>query len=370
MRLLVDAHQDLAWNALSFGRDYSLTTAEIRQQDAGGQTPVINGDTLLGWDAYQRGRVAVVFATLFAAPLRARSHADLSQYYANPDQAYTLYRRQADHYLRLFEQHPEKFQPVGSQEQLSHVLAKWQIPAPQPAPAHTPASPVGLVLLMEGAEGVRHPDELEEWWALGVRIIGPAWMGNRFCGGSREPGPLTHEGRQLLESMAAVGFSLDLSHMDSRAALQALDFYPGAMLASHANALALLKGESSNRHLPDEVIHGLIDRGGVIGIVPTNPFLLPGWRRSQPRNLVQLEMVAAQIDYICQLAGSARHAGLGTDFDGGFGVQETPEGVDTIADLQRLAPLLAEKGYTEADIDLIFGGNWLSHLKRTLPEAI
>lgn len=370
MHLLVDAHQDLAWNALTFGRDYSLNTAEIRQQEANGETPSINGDTLLGWDAFQRGQVAVVFATLFAAPLRARSHPELSQYYANADQAYTLYRRQADHYLRLFEQHPEKFQPVASRPQLSKLLAVWQQPIPQTTSPSMPGFPVGLVLLMEGAEGVRQPGELEEWWELGVRIIGPAWFGNRFCGGSGEPGPLTDEGRRLLESMADFGFSLDLSHMDQRAALQALDFYPGPVLASHANALALLKGETSNRHLPDEVIHGLIARGGVIGIVPTNPFLVPGWKRDQPRNLVQLELVAAQIDYICQLAGSAQHAGLGTDFDGGFGVQETPDGIDTIADMQGLAPLLAAKGYSESDINLIFGGNWLAHLNRTLPEAV
>ena len=79
--------------------------------------------------------------------------------------------------------------------------------------------------------------------------------------------------------------------------------------------------------------------------------------------------MAAQIDYICQLAGSARHVGLGTDFDGGFGVEEAPEGVDTIADLQGLAPLLTEKGYSQAELDLIFGGNWLAHLNRTLPEV-
>ncbi|MCU0486054.1 MAG: dipeptidase [Anaerolineales bacterium] len=369
MHVLVDAHQDLAWNALTFGRDYSLTTAEIRQEEAGGQVPEINGDTLLGWDAYQRGQVALIFATLFAAPLRAQSHPELPQYYANPDQAYTLYRRQADHYLRLFEQHPDKFQPITSRAQLSNLMEQRRKAASPPASTNSQPLPVGLVLLMEGAEAIRQPSELEEWWQLGLRILGPAWLGNRFCGGTHEPGPLTREGRRLLEGMAEYGFNLDVSHMDAQAALQALDIYPGPVLASHANAQALLKDEAGNRHLPDEVIRGLIERGGVIGIVPTNPFLLSGWKRGQPRRLVPLERVAAHIDYICQLAGSPHHVGLGTDFDGGFGVQEVPEGVDTIADLQRLAPLLAEKGYSQADIDLIFGGNWLSHLERTLPEA-
>jgi membrane dipeptidase len=228
--------------------------------------------------------------------------------------------------------------------------------------------PVGLVMLMEGAEGVREPAELEEWWGLGVRIIGPAWAGTRFCGGTREPGPLTSEGYALLEAMAAFGFTLDLSHMDEKAALQALDSYPGAIIASHANLMALLKGADTNRHLSDRVVHGLIERGGVIGIVPYNSFLETGWKRGDRREAVPLERVAAHIDTICQIAGDAHHAGIGSDFDGGFGLQSAPAGMDTIADLQKLVPLLASRGYNDSDIAAILGDNWLSLLRRTLPE--
>jgi membrane dipeptidase len=79
--------------------------------------------------------------------------------------------------------------------------------------------------------------------------------------------------------------------------------------------------------------------------------------------------VADQIDYICQNAGDARHAGIGSDFDGGFGVQSTPPEIDTIADLRKLAPLLAERGYSEGDIAAILGGNWIEMLSKALPEA-
>ena len=68
--ILVDAHQDLAWNMLSFGRDYTRPVAETRRREAGTITPGYTGDTLLGWPEYQKGRVAVVFSTLFAAPAR------------------------------------------------------------------------------------------------------------------------------------------------------------------------------------------------------------------------------------------------------------------------------------------------------------
>ena len=87
------------------------------------------------------------------------------------------------------------------------------------------------------------------------------------------------------------------------------------------------------------------------------------------RQAIPLELVVDHIDYVCQLAGDASHVGIGTDFDGGFGLQSVPEEIDTITDLQKLEPLLDEKGYTESDIAAILGTNWLSLLKRILPAA-
>ena len=222
-------------------------------------------------------------------------------------------------------------------------------------------------MLMEGAEGVRTPDELEEWCQAGLRIIGPAWLGTRFCGGTHEPGPMTADGWALLAAMQDIGFTLDISHMDEKAALQALDAYSGRIIASHANALSLLKGIDTNRHLSDRVISKLVERQGVIGVVPHNPFLSVGWKVSDGKKDVSLESVATHIDFICQLAGDAHHVGLGSDFDGGFGYPSTPAEVNTIADLQKLAPLLQQKGYADADIAGILGLNWLTFLEQTLP---
>jgi membrane dipeptidase len=201
-----------------------------------------------------------------------------------------------------------------------------------------------------------------------VRIIGPAWAGTRFCGGTREPGPLTKEGFDLLEGMAGLGFILDLSHMDQSAALQALESYSGSLIASHSNAAAALGNTRSNRHLSDRVIQGLIERNGVIGIVPFNGFLDSDWRPGDSREGVTLQHVIAQIDHICQIAGDSRYVGLGSDFDGGFGLQMVPGEIDTIADLSKIASLLSEKGYTEADISAILAENWIKQLKNNLPE--
>jgi membrane dipeptidase len=361
--LIVDAHQDLAWNMLTFGRDYTLSAEETRQRELGTLAPQVNDDTLLGWPDYQRGKVAVVFSTLFASPARAKLGEWDVQCYESYEEAHLRYRMQLEAYDRLVGEHPEMYHKISTLSDLQSVQAHWQR-------TDTNEHPVGLVILMEGAEGVRDPAELEDWYLRGVRIIGPAWAGTRFCGGTREPGGLTSDGYALLDRMAEFGFTLDLSHMDEKAALQALDTYPGAVIASHANAMALLKNTSSNRHLSDRVIQGLIERGGVIGIVPANAFLQPTWSETGGRSSVSLETVAAHMDYICQLAGDAQHAGVGSDFDGGFGLQSVPMDIDTIADLRKVIPILEQKGYTEVDIAAILGKNWLVHLQNTLPEAL
>ena len=360
--ILVDAHQDLAYNMLEFGRDYTRSVQETRQIEIGTETPNQNGDSLLGWPEYQQGRVAVVFSTLFAPPRRARSGDWEKQSFSNPDQAHKIYQKQLEIYQRLADSQPDKFRYIQSQSNLTEVLKHWD-------DATQDEHPVGLVPLMECAEAVRSLEELEEWWAMGLRLIGPAWAGTRFCGGTREPGPLTSEGQALLEAMGDLGFLLDLSHMDAQAALQSLERYQGPIIASHANAARLLKDYDGNRLLPDEVIRGLLDRDGVIGIVPLNSFLLNGWKHGDGRRHLSLGHVVAQIDYICQMAGDAHHAGLGTDFDGGFGVQSVPPEIDSIADLHKLIPLLGDKGYSEEDIAAIFGQNWLRKLRSVLPEA-
>ena len=359
--LLIDSHEDLAWNMLSFGRDYTLPATETRRREQGSLAPQVNGDTLLGWPDYQRGKVAVVFSTLFAAPERHKLGDWDQQCYATQEEAHRLYSLQLDAYDRLVGEHPDMYRKIEKQDDLHAVVSHWER-------EDTEEHPVGLVVLMECAEGVREPAEVEEWYYRGVRIIGPAWAGTRFCGGTREPGGFTPEGYMLLEHMAEYHLTLDLSHMDEKAALQALDSYPGSIIASHANALALLKESTSNRHLTDRVIQGLLERGGMIGIVPSNSFLRPIWKEDGGRASVTLDYVVSQMDYICQMAGNALHVGIGSDFDGGFGLPSVPIELDTIADLRKIIPILNQKGYTQADVAAILGKNWLDHLHNTLPE--
>jgi membrane dipeptidase len=371
--LIVDGHEDLAYNMLTFQRDYTRSVVETRRIEAGGTTPIHNEDSVLGWSEYQRGQVAVINAVLFVAPERRSAGSFESQYYSDYSQAHHLYSAQLDAYHRLVNDHSDKFRLILNHQDLDEVWEAWQQPGQANSPdaedqGHPVGRPVGLVVLMEGAEGVREPDELESWWQRGVRLIGPAWAGTRYCGGTREPGPLTKDGYALLEGMAEFNFILDLTHMDEAAVLQSLETYPRQIVASHSNALALLKGVEGNRHLSDRVIQGIFERDGLIGVVICNGFLKAGWKRGDRREEVTLQHVVAQIDYLCQMAGDSRHVGIGSDMDGGFGLQSMPVGIDTIADLQKLAPLLAEKGYSPEDIAGIFGENWLKRFRQSLPE--
>ncbi len=366
--LIVDAHEDIAYNMLNFGRDYTRSAAETRrlEKEASSTAAEHTDQTLLGWPDYVRGRVAVVFGTLFVTPMRRREGEWDKQAYADYNQAHRLYRGQLDTYHELTDRHPDKFRLVTTRAELEETLAQWDKTEEENAGSSVERS-VGIVPLMEGAEGIRQPAELGEWWEAGLRIIGPAWAGTRFCGGTRDPGPLTEEGRELLEAMADVGFTLDLSHMDGLSARQSLDMYPGPIIASHANAAALLPGYDGNRLLTDDVIHGLIERDAIIGVVPFCWFLDNHWKKGDRRDKITLETLAAHIDHICQMAGDALHVGIGSDFDGGFGLESVPVGIETIADLQKLAPVLTAKGYNDEEVAAVLGENWLRHLKKNLP---
>ena len=94
--------------------------------------------------------------------------------------------------------------------------------------------------------------------------------------------------------------------------------------------------------------------------------MIPNWVRGQTTpeaSGLKLDKIVEHIDLICQLAGNARHSGIGTDLDGGFGREQSPMDLDTIADLQRLPELFRAKGYKSGDIEGIMHGNFLRFLK-------
>lgn len=358
MPLLIDAHEDLAWNALTFGRDYRRSALVTRQLEIGTATPENNGNTLLGLPEYLAGQVAVVFGTLFASPAAHTMGAWDTIFYKTPAEAHRHYNAQIDQYRRLADEHPQ-FVIIENQGQLDRVLASWAHP-------DETQRQVGLVILMEGADAIREPEEAAWWQERGLRIVGLAWSQTRYAGGTAAPGPLTPEGRRLLRVMSDLGLMLDLSHASDESFLQALDVFDGTVMVTHATPRAFARTSGApERFLSDEMIRRVTEKGGVIGLVPYCRFLKGDWVIGDGR--LPLTTLADAVDYVCQLTGSVAQVGLGTDFDGGFGVERVPTEIDTIADLQKIAPLLKTRGYSDADINAIFNGNWQRILRAGLP---
>ncbi len=354
--IVVDAHQDIAYTALCYGRDYRQSAIETRRREAG--TSARFGAATIGLPDALLGRVALVFATLFVAPDDGNTAAPWAKlYYKTPMEAYRLALQQADYYQRLSDE-TDKVRLIRTAGDLDAVLATWA------EGKELTDHQQGLVLLMENADPILEPKQFEEWYERGVRIVGPAWRGTRYAGGTGMPGPLTALGYELLDVMAGFNALLDLSHLAEKACLEALDYYPGPIIASHSNPRRF---RDSDRHLPDDTIRRLAERDGVMGIVLWNNFLSNTWTLNSAKAKLPLSVVIDAVDYVCQLTGSAAHVGLGSDFDGGFGAESIPEGLDTVTDLLVIGEALRERGYAPADVEAILGGNMLRKLRQSLP---
>lgn len=351
--IFLDAHQDIAYNYLKYGRDYRVSALRHRKNE-----PAERDLATIGLPEALVGRVALVCATLFVAPDESGwKPVGREKTYTTPLQAYSAAMEQLDYYERICDESPQKLRLVRTQADLDAVLATWA------EGTDLRQRQQGLIVLMEGADPIVEPRQFEEWHGRGVRAVGTAWEASRYSGGTGHPGGLTALGRELLEVMAGFNAVLDLSHIAEQSALEALERYEGPIIASHSNPR---KFRDTDRHLTDDTIRLLAERDGVMGVVMFNRFLDNDWVRGSRKETVTIQRVVEIIDYVCQLTGSAAHVGLGTDWDGGFGAQHIPAEFDTIADLHQIADALRARGFSETDIEGVASGNMLRVLKRAL----
>lgn len=354
-RLIVDAHEDIAWSALALGRDHLRSARETRRLEEGTEAARRNGQCMLGLPEWLEGGIALVCGSIYLSPRRLPDMAWDPQSYGDAEEAFRRANEQMDYYERLADR-SDRIRLVTDLASLEEVLASWETETPQ----------VGIIPALEGADPIRRKEDVEHWYRRGVRLVGLAWAaGSRYAGGNRNPGPLTDEGRDLLETMAEFNLILDVSHLAEEAFWEVLDRYEGPIVATHSNPRAFVP---TPRHLSDPMIRALVERDGVIGVVPYNRFLKPDWSPADGKETVTLQDVAAAIDHICQVAGDAAHVGLGSDFDGGFGAEATPAGIDTVADLPKIGDALAERGFSDADIRAILAENWLRVFRATFPS--
>jgi len=347
--LIFDAHLDLAWNALEWNRDLLWPVEKIREHERqfAGCVP---GDCTTSLPAMRQGHVGLAIATLL--PRYHRTPAPRS-FYESRHTAWAAMQGQLAWYRQLTE--------LGHLTEISSTAAlDKQVTAFAQQPETTP---IGFILSMEGSWAIPDPSYVERWFQQGLRILGPAHYGPDDYGhGTGSVGGLKAQGPELLREMSRVGMLLDVTHYSDECFWQALDIYDGPVLASHHNCRQLVPGD---RQLTDKQIQTLVQRDAVIGLALDSWMIGPGWIRGKTDPAtVSLDDAVLHIDHICQLVGSAAHCGIGSDLDGGFGKEQTPHDLDTIADLQRIGELLDRRGYSAADIRGIMHGNWVSFFRR------
>jgi membrane dipeptidase len=319
--VIVDAHLDISWNAISAGRGF-----------LGPPAPgyLISRSSLLA------AEVGLVFATLYTAPARARRPMRSRFVYENAHEANLMATAEVNYYRS------SGLELIGDQEALAAYARGWR------------KGKLAAVVLMEGADPVETPAQLSAWTDRGVRIIGPAWGATRYSGGTGAPGGLTELGHQLLKAMRRRKVILDLSHMADQAVADAFAVWRGPLMASHSNARSIVPGD---RQVTDQTVAEIAGRGGVVGVSFYQKHLRSSGRAT-------LDDVVKHIVHHAGAAGGPEHVGLGTDLDGGFDAKQAP--IESLAKLKEL-PARLRLHFNRAQVDGIMGNNWLEFLSRSLP---
>lgn len=341
---MVDSHEDIAWNVAALGRDFTKRVSEWTED------PTITrkgGQRLLSLPDLLEAKVRLIIGTIFVLPEKA-AHSEWNEgliYYRNPAEAYAQGREQLEFYHALAAR-DERVQLIQSAAELNHFLANLD----------SEPKKLGIIISMEGADPITEPGQLSEWVGRGLRLVGPAWKGTRYCGGTDQPGPLTLEGYQLLAEMERQGVILDISHMAEESFYQSTEAYKGIVIASHSNCRHFV---NTDRQLSDDMLKTLLARQAVIGVVLYNRFLTGSTEAS-------LDDAIRHMSRICELAGHTNSVAIGTDWDGGFGAELIPKPMQKVSDLYMLADALLKHGYSEEDVNKIFHGNWVRILRQGL----
>jgi membrane dipeptidase len=342
--MIVDAHLDLAYN-VTRGRD-----VRMRAKDQ----PVVRSDVdeiaTVGLPDLRAGGVGLICATIFCAP---SGYGDRDGY-TTAEEA----RAQALRQLAWYRQ-------VAEEGLFELVLSNTGVSPVAPHEDHgRDARAISAILLMEGADAIRSPEDVQEWFDAGVRIVGLAWRRTRMAGGTGAPGPITPEGRAVVKELDRVGIIHDGSHLAEQAFWDLMELSPTSpIMASHSNCRSII-GEG-DRHLTDEMIQAIVERHGVIGINFYDQFLVPASEYGKRR--ATLNDVIAHIKHICDLAGDAKHVGIGTDMDGGLGRDQIPRELTTIADLPKVGEALSNANFSDDEVTAIMAGNWLRFFRQNLP---
>jgi membrane dipeptidase len=343
-------------NALEWNRDLREPVAEINRREAGMTDKPDRGNATISFEELRKGNIGLVVATQigrYVAPDNPLPG------WHSPEQAWAQTQGQLAWYKAMEEE--GYMTMIRTKEELDSHLALWN------NGASGGKKPIGYLLSIEGADSFVTVGHVERAYQYGLRAIGPAHYGpGRYANGTDSSGRLNEQGQALLRKMDELHMILDVTHLNDDAFWHALELYKGPVWASHNNCRVFV---NHNRQFSDDMIKALVERGAVIGIALDGWMMVPDWVRgiSTPQNMnCNLEIMANNIDHICQLAGNTQYAAIGSDLDGAFGTEQCPYDLHTIADIQKVDTLLKKRGYTDADVERIFSNNVINFMRSAL----
>ncbi|MFL0161786.1 dipeptidase [Aquirufa salirivi] len=351
--LLFDAHLDLSMNALEWNRDLRASLKDINEREKGMTDKPDRGNAVISLDELRIGNIGLVVATQIA---RYVDKSSTLPGWHSPEQAWAQTQGQLAYYKAL--EALGELSPIRNWSELQAHVAYWNS-------SQDSKKKIGYILSLEGADSIITVDHLDIAYNYGLRALGPAHYGpGRYAQGTNATGGLGENGRALLARMQQLGIILDATHLCDDSFWEAMERFDGPVWASHHNCRALV---DHNRQFTDEQFKELIRRGAVIGMPLDAWMMVPNWVRgvSTPQNMqVSLNTMIDHLDHICQIAGNTDHVGLGTDLDGGFGTEQCPYDIQSIADLQKIPDLLSKRGYSSNDIEKICHKNWIGFLEK------
>ena len=368
--LIIDGDYPMAYGAISLERDLTLPIGETREDPILPHRP-------LDWDTYRDGTMASIpemrQSEMAVALVKIGDNCILRpghdhgavktdhHSYANGKAHLAYYQiLEASGYVSL----------LNTSSEFKKHMSIWE------NSANYSELPVGMVLGMEGADPITWPQQVHEWFDLGLRVISLSHYGvSRYSHGTGTgiDGGLLPPATELLTEMESLGMILDVSHTSDEAVRQELDMWKGPVLASHQNCRSVCPGE---RQFPDHQIKRIIERGAVIGHSMDSHMLWPtgvDWQNlpEQPpftKEDVTLDNFVDHIDHVSQLAGNSLHSAIGGDTDGQGGAANAPLEIDTVVDYQKVAEVMANRGYSTADIENIMWRNWQRFFEENLPD--
>ena len=353
MKFIFDCHLDLSMNATEWNRDLTLPIGKIRELEKDLFDKPDRGNATVCLPELIKGNIGLCVATLISRYVKPNNPLPG---WNSPEQAWAHAQGQLAWY-RTMEDKGEMVQISDVKSLVKHI-EKWN---------NNSIKKIGYILSLEGADSIINIDYLHNLYDEGLRAIGPAHYGpGTYAFGTGSSGGIGKKGKELLKEIEKLNLILDVTHLCDQSFWETLDNYNGNLWASHSNTRTIVPDE---RQFSDDQIKELIKREAVIGMAFDAWMMIPNWERgiSNPvQKKLLIENIVDHIDHICQLTGSSNHIGLGSDLDGGFGKEQCPSDLDTIADLQKLDGILKKRGYSDDDINKIFNENFIDFLKRVL----